>query len=148
MTVQKAVKKIQAGFVNMLVKGHLKVEGIKDKCISDREREEEKDKDNYHSTDVRRTFQICSLILLGVLILYPENGLAAIADIADIKTLTKKVQDDSQNYLIPMVLNAAGIATAAFALISQRWTMLMFGAAYLIFVNVFFGFINGSFKVA
>lgn len=80
--------------------------------------------------------------------LHPEYGLAAVDDIADIKTLTKKVQDDSQGYLIPMVLNAAGIATAGFALISQRWTMLMFGAAYLIFVNVFFGFVNGSFKVS
>jgi len=92
---------------------------------------------------------VCSsdLILLGVMILYPEYVLAGITDIADIKTLTKKVQDDSQGYLIPMVLNAAGIATAGFALISQRWTMLMFGAAYLIFVNVFFGFVNGSFKV-
>ena len=142
MTVQKAVKKVQTGFVNMLIKGHLKVEAMKEECFRNKERKEGEDK------DARRTFQICSLILLGVLILYPENGLAAIADIADIKTLTKKVQDDSQNYLIPMVLNAAGIATAAFALISQRWTMLMFGAAYLIFVNVFFGFINGSFKVA
>ncbi len=70
-----------------------------------------------------------------------------IDEIADIKTLTKKVQDDTQGYFIPMILNAAGVGTAAFALISQRWTMLIFGAAYLIFVNVFFGFVNGSFKV-
>ena len=142
MKTVKIIKKMQTGFANILVKGHLKLEGIKEECLRCRERKSGEDK------KIRSALQVCSLIILGVLILYPEYGLAGITDIADIKTLTKKVQDDSQGYLIPMVLNAAGIATAGFALISQRWTMLMFGAAYLIFVNVFFGFVNGSFKVS
>jgi hypothetical protein len=141
MKVEVEIKKMQTGFANILVKGHLKLEGTKEKCFRSREKEGREDK------KIRSALQVCSLIILGVLILYPEYGLAGITDIADIKTLTKKVQDDSQGYLIPMVLNAAGIATAGFALISQRWTMLMFGAAYLIFVNVFFGFVNASFKI-
>ena len=142
MTVQKAVKKAQASFENLLIKGYVKVEEMKEKCIKNRERKGEENQ------NLKRIFQICFLILVGIFMLHPEYGLAAVDDIADIKTLTKKVQDDSQGYLIPMVLNAAGIATAGFALISQRWTMLMFGAAYLIFVNVFFGFVNGSFKIS
>ena len=132
---------------NILVKGHLKLEAIKEECFRSREKESREGREGREDKKIRGALQVCSLIILGVLILYPEYGLAGITDIADIKTLTKKVQDDSQGYLIPMVLNAAGIATAGFALISQRWTMLMFGAAYLIFVNVFFGFVNGSFKV-
>jgi len=144
MKIVKIIKKMQTGFANILVKGHLKLEGIKEECFRSREKE---DREGGEDKKIRSALQVCSLIILGVLILYPEYGLAGITDIADIKTLTKKVQDDSQEYLIPMVLNAAGIATAGFALISQRWTMLMFGAAYLIFVNVFFGFVNGSFKV-
>jgi hypothetical protein len=142
MTVQKAVKKAQTGFETLLIKGYVKIEEMKEKCIKNRERQE------VENQNVKRIFQICFLILVGVFMLHSEYGLAAVDDIADIKTLTKKVQDDSQGYLIPMVLNAAGIATAGFALISQRWTMLMFGAAYLIFVNVFFGFVNGSFKIS
>lgn len=144
MKTVKIIKKMQTGFANILVKGHLKLEAIKEECLRCREKE---GREGREDKKIRSALQVCTLILLGVMILYPEYGLAGITDIADIKTLTKKVQDDSQGYLIPMVLNAAGIATAGFALISQRWTMLMFGAAYLIFVNVFFGFVNGSFKV-
>jgi hypothetical protein len=144
MKIEVEIKKMQTGFANILVKGHLKLEAIKEECFRSREKESREGRED---KKIRGALQVCSLIILGVLILYPEYGLAGITDIADIKTLTKKVQDDSQGYLIPMVLNAAGIETAGFALISQRWTMLMFGAAYLIFVNVFFGFVNGSFKV-
>ena len=148
MKIEGGMKKMQTGFANILVKGHLKLEGIKEECFRSREKEGREGREGREDKKIRSALQVCSLIILGVLILYPEYGLAGITDIADIKTLTKKVQDDSQGYLIPMVLNAAGIATAGFALISQRWTMLMFGAAYLIFVNVFFGFVNGSFKVS
>ena len=141
----KIIKKMQARVEEALIKGYLFNERIKEKYfIKSVERE---GREGREDKKIRSALQVCSLIILGVLMLYPEYGLAGITDIADIKTLTKKVQDDSQGYLIPMVLNAAGIATAGFALISQRWTMLMFGAAYLIFVNVFFGFVNGSFKV-
>ena len=148
MKVEVEIKKMQTGFANILVKGHLKLEAIKEECFRSREKESIDGREGREDKKIKSALQACSLIILGVLILYPEYGLAGITDIADIKTLTKKVQDDSQGYLIPMVLNAAGIATAGFALISQRWTMLMFGAAYLIFVNVFFGFVNGSFKVS
>ena len=148
MKVEVEIKKMQTGFANILVKGHLKLEAIKEECFRSREKESREGREGREDKKLRGALEVCSLIILGVLILYPEYGLAGITDIADIKTLTKKVQDDSQGYLIPMVLNAAGIATAGFALISQRWTMLMFGAAYLIFVNVFFGFVNGSFKVS
>ena len=141
MKTVKIIKKMQARVEEVLIKGYLFNEKMKEKCfIKSGERDIE-------SPRIKRVLKIYILILLGVMILYPEYGLAGITDIADIKTLTKKVQDDSQGYLIPMVLNAAGIATAGFALISQRWTMLMFGAAYLIFVNVFFGFVNASFKI-
>jgi hypothetical protein len=139
MKTVKIIKKMQARVEEVLIKGYLFNERMKEKFFI---KSVERGIDNH-----KKVLKICTLILLGVMILYPEYGLAGITDIADIKTLTKKVQDDSQGYLIPMVLNAAGIATAGFALISQRWTMLMFGAAYLIFVNVFFGFVNGSFKI-
>ena len=122
MKIEVEIKKMQTGFANILVKGHLKLEAIKEECFRSREKESREGREGREDKKIRGALQVCSLIILGVLMLYPEYGLAGITDIADIKTLTKKVQDDSQGYLIPMVLNAAGIATAGFALISQRWT--------------------------
>ena len=88
---------------------------------------------------------ICLLIASAVL--FPEFSYAAIGEIGDLKTLTKTVQDDVHGYAIPIILNAAGVGCAGYALLTQRWTMLIFGAAYLIFVNVFFGFVKGQFGV-
>ncbi len=88
-----------------------------------------------------------SVFLLGAsMIFYPGFSFAVVNDIADMKALSTKVNTEIQNNAIPMVLNAAGISVAAFALITSRWTMLFFGAAYLAFVNIYFGMVNGLFK--
>lgn len=99
-------------------------------------------------------FSVLLFFIAGML--FPEvsfaagggGGSSSISAITDLKTLSKTVQSDIQGYAIPIVLNAAGIGCAGFALISQRWTMLILGAAYLIFVNVFFGFVNGKFQIS
>ncbi|CAL7960197.1 membrane hypothetical protein [Alphaproteobacteria bacterium] len=93
------------------------------------------------------------LVMLSVLcfsasiLFFPEFCFAEIAEIGDLKSLAKTVQDDVHSYGIPIILNTAGAAVAGFALVTQRWTMLIFGAAYLIFVNIFFGFVKGKFGI-
>jgi|GEM_PF-6251280 hypothetical protein len=77
---------------------------------------------------------------------YAVDG-GGISNITNLKSLTKTVKTDIQSYGIPIVLNAAGIGLSGFALLTQRWTYLFFGAAYLIFVNLYFGFVNGNFNV-
>jgi len=80
-------------------------------------------------------------------ILYPDVSFAEIAEIGDLKSLAKVVQDDIHGYGIPIILNIAGIGVAGFALITQRWQILILGGMYLIFVNVFFGFVKGKFGI-
>ena len=77
--------------------------------------------------------------------LLPETSFADVTSIGTMKDLSKKVKDEVQGNIASIVLNAAGIGTAGFALLTSRWTMLFFGAAYLVFVNLFFGFANGMF---
>ncbi|RZI47505.1 hypothetical protein EDM53_01610 [Rickettsiales endosymbiont of Peranema trichophorum] len=91
--------------------------------------------------------RVSLLVIPMAVVLYPEIGISAIENINGMAALSQKVQNEIQSHGISIVLNAAGIGTAAFALITSRWTMLLFGAAYLVFVNVFFGFVNGAFKV-
>lgn len=97
---------------------------------------------------VKGLLSICMVLMTMGIFFYPELLLAAdsgIGSISDLAGLKNQVKSDIQTHAVPIVLNAAGIGLAAFALIVQRWTMLFFGAAYLVFVNVFFGFVNGQF---
>lgn len=84
--------------------------------------------------------------LCFVAILTSPEASCAISDISDIKSLTSQVKTQVQGSGMTLVLNAAGIGTALVALITSRWTTLLFGAAYLIFVNGYFGYVNGTFK--
>lgn len=91
----------------------------------------------------------CSIMGALFLFVLPElSHAAAISKITDLKGLTTTVQTDIQSYGLPIMLNAGGIGISALALITQRWQFLFFGAAYLIFVNLYFGFVNGNFNVA
>ena len=78
--------------------------------------------------------------------LFPETSFAEVTSIGTMAELSAKVKSEVQGNIASIVLNSAGIGTAAFALLTSRWTMLFFGAAYLVFVNLFFGFANGMFK--
>ena len=69
MKVEVEIKKMQTGFANILVKWHLKLEAIKEECLRLRERKSGEDK------KIKSALQACSLIILGVLILYPEYEL-------------------------------------------------------------------------
>ena len=94
----------------------------------------------------------CSIICALCFFILPELSYAAdatggISNITSLKDLTTTVKKDVQSYGIPIVLNAAGIGLSGFALITQRWTYLFFGAAYLVFVNLYFGFVNANFDV-
>ena len=70
---------------------------------------------------------------------------AAIDSVNGLGTLAKTVRDEAQGSILTILLNAAGVACAAFAIITQRWTMLFLGIAYLVFVQVFFGFVNSKY---
>lgn len=94
----------------------------------------------------------CSILGALCLFVLPELSYAAanggISEISDLKGLTTNVKTNIQSYGLPIVLNAAGVGISGFALITQRWQYLFFGAAFLIFVNLYFGFVNANFKIA
>ncbi len=98
-------------------------------------------------TSKMQKYPFLSLLLL-VALFYSEYSFAApkITGVTGLKGLSQTVETEIQSHGIPIVLNAAGITSAAFALITQRWMMLVLGAAYLIFINVFFGYVNHNFK--
>lgn len=73
------------------------------------------------------------------------SSYAAIDSVNGLGTLAKTVKEEAQGSILTILLNAAGVACAAFAIITQRWTMLFLGIAYLVFVQVFFGFVNSKY---
>lgn len=99
-------------------------------------------------TSKMQKYPFLSLLLIAVALFYSEYSFAKIAGVTDLKGLSKTVETEIQSNGIPIILNAAGITSAAFALITQRWMMLVLGAAYLIFINVFFGYVNTNFKAS
>lgn len=89
------------------------------------------------------------LLLLGIsLIALPDIANAA-ADFSKDKSLSavaKTVKEETQGSMVKILLNIAGVVTSAFAIFTQRWTMFALGGAYLIFVYVYFGWVNERFS--
>ena len=147
MKILQLIKAIETGITKAICKAVLFKDAFKVKlndCVQN------KQSTNYNKrVHYSRLLATLAITLFAIsAILYPEDVLAAIDVIKDTKALAKKVQTETQEVGIPILLNAAGIACAGFAIVTQRWTMLILGAAYLVFVNVFFGFVNGAFKIS
>ena len=89
-----------------------------------------------------------ALLITGItLIALPE--IAEAADFSKDKTLAavaKTVKEETQGSMVKILLNIAGVATSAYAIFTQRWTMFALGGAYLMFVYIYFGWVNEHYK--
>ena len=85
-----------------------------------------------------------ALLITGItLIALPE--IAEAADFSKDKTLAavaKTVKEETQGSMVKILLNIAGVATSAYAIFTQRWRMFALGGAYLMFVYIYFGWVN------
>ena len=100
-------------------------------------------------TNKARAMLSACLLLLGIsLIALPDIANAA-ADFSKDKSLSavaKTVKEETQGSMVKILLNIAGVVTSAFAIFTQRWTMFALGGAYLIFVYIYFGWVNERFS--
>lgn len=86
---------------------------------------------------------------VGAMLLSPDIALALPDGAKSLKEVAKTVQDEVQGSGLPIALNAAGLAAIAYSLANGlNKAAFVSGGLLLAFTNLYFGYINGWFKIS
>lgn len=130
-------KKINDKISELSIKAMMFKESVKEQWIKGKKK-----------TSRAKTMFSAFLLLLGISLIALPN-IANATDFSKDKTLSsvaKTVKEETQGSMVKILLNIAGVVTSAYAIFTQRWTMFALGGAYLIFVYVYFGWVNERYK--
>lgn len=132
-------KKISNKVTEMTVKGMILKENLKNKYSGVKS----------ESSNAKMLLSAALLVTGITLIALPEIAEAGQNSFGTSKSLSAvadTVKKEAQGSMVKILLNIAGVATSAYAIFTQRWTMFALGGAYLIFVYLYFGWVNEYYK--
>jgi hypothetical protein len=132
-------KKISNKVTEMTVKGMILKENLKNKYSGAKS----------ESSNAKMLLSAALLVTGITLIALPEIAEASQNSFGTSKSLSAvadTVKKEAQGSMVKILLNIAGVATSAYAIFTQRWTMFALGGAYLIFVYLYFGWVNEYYK--
>jgi hypothetical protein len=139
LTMKQTInKKMNEKLSELSIKAMMFKESVKEQWIKGKKK-----------TSRAKTIFSAFLLLLGISLIALPHMANASTDFSRDKTLSsvaKTVKDETQGSMVKILLNIAGVVTSAYAIFTQRWTMFALGGAYLIFVYVYFGWVNERYK--